>query len=207
MELKELRKIYSLSLKNKDIAEVYLKKRKLLNSSIKPFGYISKYQGENFKILDSIIIPILDLDMKITGLECRSLKSEGAIRYNKLFAEEMSVPYYGLRNRNFTSDYVILTEGVMDTESLIQLGYNSVSGLRASLPNILLHYLAIYFDRIILAFDNDKAGKANAERVISFYHKHYKDIEMDVLDFKGKDLNEAKIRFIKTLKKSLKETV
>jgi len=207
MEVGELRKIYRLSLKNKSLAKQYLKGRKLLNSKIKPFGYISLYKGENFKIVDSLVIPIVGLDMKVMGLECRSLKSDGVVRYNKLFSEDLDIPIYGLRSPNFTSDYAILTEGVLDAESLQQLGYNGISGLRASLPNILLHYLSMFFDKIILAFDNDTAGRNNAERVISFYSKHYPSIETDVLDYKGKDLNKAKQSFIKTLKQSLRETI
>jgi len=207
MELQEIRKIYKLSLKNKDIATKYLKSRKLKNSQIKTIGYISIYRGDNFKIVDSIVIPILSLDMQVMGLECRSLKAEGVVRYNKLFAKELDIPIYGLRNPNFTSEYVIITEGVLDCESLQQLGYNSLSGLRASLPNILLHYIALFFDKIIIAFDNDKAGRANAERVIKFYKRHYPDIDIDVLDYRGKDINIAKQKYLNTLKKSLKETV
>lgn len=207
MKVGELRKIYRLSLKNKDITKKYLKGRKLTNSKIKPLGYISLYKGEDFKIVDSLVIPILSLDMKVMGLECRSLKADGVVRYNKLFSEELDIPLYGLRSLNFTSDYAILTEGVLDAESLQQIGYNAISGLRASLPNILLHYLALFFDRIIIAFDNDTAGRNNAERVISFYSKHYPAIETDVLDYKGKDLNIAKQKYIKSLKQRLKETV
>jgi len=207
MEVEELQRIYKLSLKNKKIVNTYLSGRKLKNSAIKPFGYITKYQGEDFKIVDSLVIPILGLDMTIQGLECRSLKSEGAVRYNKLFADELSIPSYALRSPNFTSEYCILVEGVMDAESLQQMGFNGVSGLRASLPNILLHYLALFFDKIILAFDNDKAGVNNAERVIAFYNKHYPIIEMEVLDYKGKDVNIAKQKYIRTLKKGLKEAI
>lgn len=207
MELKEIRHIYKLSLKNKEIVHKYLRSRKLKDSVILPFGYISLYQGENFKIVDSIVLPIVNLNMKVMGLECRSLKSEGAVRYNKLFADELDIPIYGLRNPYFTSEYVIITEGILDCESLLQLEYNCVSGLRASLPNILLHYLALFFDRIIIAFDNDRAGRSNTERIINFYAKHYKDIETDVLDYRGKDINKAKQSFIKTLKRSLKETI
>ena len=207
MDLKEIRKIYKLSLSNPIIVNSYLKGRKLSNSKIKKFGYISRYKGENFKIVDSIVIPILDLNLNVMGLECRSMKSEGTVRYNKLFADELDIPIYGLRNPNFTSSYVLLTEGVFDCESLLQLGYNSVSGLRASTPNIVLHYMALFFDKIILAFDNDKAGKDNALRIIKFYNKHYPDIETDVLDFKGSDINKSKQSFIKSLKISLKEVI
>jgi len=208
MNISLIKKAYRLSQKHKKIVNTYLKSRGLKNSKIKPIGYLPYFEMNNFKIVDSILIPILDIEANIMGFETRSLKTDAKVRYNKVFTdEELFIPQYGLRNPNFTSEYVILTEGAFDTETLIQLGYNSVSGLRASMPSALLHFLAVFFDKIIIALDNDKSGINNTRRIIQFYSRYYPDLDIEVLEYKGKDINLAKQKYIKTLRSSLKKII
>lgn len=207
MDIKDIREVYKLSLLDKKIASNYLNRRKLKNSAIKPFGYISKFTAKDIIIIDSIVLPILDLELKLVGLECRSLKDEGTTRYNKLFSDDLSVPVYGLRNPNFTSEYVFITEGIFDCESILQLGFNAITGLRASPPKLVLHFIALFYDKIIIAFDNDLAGIRNAKKIIAFYDKHYPSIEMEVLEYKGSDINDAKIRYVNSLRNSIKKII
>jgi len=208
---KDIEKIYNLSISssNKKKASRYIKgQRGLRNTNI---GYILNEQ--DYKIHNSLVIPLHNIFGKVAGVELRSLDEE-QVRYNKLYSNKLYIPLYGFPNKHTTSNYVILTEGVFDTLSLIELGYNSVTGLRASVSSLVLHYMAIFFDKIIIAFDNDSAGRNGTKKIYDFYNKYYSDIEIDILDIdyslfdvNTKDINDIFKLFKDKGKKYLKEVI
>lgn len=112
--------------------------------------------------------------------------------HTKVNSKEAKFPIYNIHNALDNISYVVLTEGVFDAETLIQNGVNCVAGLRASISDGVLHLLSV-FNKIYLALDNDTVGTRQTKRILKFYRDCYPDIDVDVLEYGYKDLNEILI--------------
>lgn len=183
MKDRTITEIYEESLKQKAVADEYCKNRGIKNPD---FGYLRFLQYQNRVIVEVIVIPIRDAQNKLVMLELRSLK----FKEHYKIVDDPSYHIYNIQNAIQNTDYVIVTEGVFDAESLIQQGYNTIATLTASIPVATKHILTI-FDKIILAYDNDSAGVKSMKELTEFYRASYGDNEVDILEYEGKDLNEC----------------
>lgn len=190
MDRETLEDIYKESLLNKEIADGYLKiERQIPNTNI---GYLFNHKIDGYATVHtSIVIPIYSPDGTIGMLEFRNL-TNGV--YNKLVADDYKqLLYFNNPTKIGTHDACIFTEAVIDAKTIESYEIEDIdviSSTRASVSKQVLHMIALVYNYIYIAFDNDEAGKENTDRIIKFYEKHYPDIEVDVIDYLGKDINK-----------------
>lgn len=180
---KSLQEIYTESLRNKEVADIYCKSRGIENPD---FGYLKFLQCQNRIIVEVIVIPIRDAIGNIVMLELRSTK----FKEHYKITDGDSYHLYNIQKAINNTDYVIITEGVFDAETLIQQGFNVIATMTASVPTATKHILTI-FDKVILAYDNDSTGIKAMKELLEFYKENYEDNEIDILEYEGKDLNEC----------------
>lgn len=182
-KMRSIQDIYNDSLANKAIADEYCKSRNIQN---KDFGFFKFLQHNNRVMSEVIVIPVRDAKGSLAMLELRSIRFK---EHYKL-VKDPSYHIYNIENAIRNTSYVVLTEGVFDAEVLIQRGYNAVATLTASIPHATKHILTA-FDNIILAYDNDNAGVRSMRDLVEFYKDNYPETSYDVLEYTGKDLNDA----------------
>lgn len=182
-QTRTIQSIYNDSLELKHIADAYCKARGIENPD---FGYLKFLQFNNRVMCEVIVIPVRDAKGKIVMLELRSVKFK---EHYKL-VDDPSYHIYNIQNAIHNTNYVVLTEGVFDAETIIQRGYNAVSTLSASIPATARHMLTA-FDHIIIAFDNDGAGVRASRELVDFMRQNYPESSPEVLEYGDKDLNES----------------
>ena len=132
--------------------------------ALKEIGVFNEKGYETFK--DCVVIPLLDSSGKVTGLYGRKIKTSAKVKHLYLKG-----PHRGLLNRKAASVYreaIILTESIIDTLSLIQMGIENVipcygtNGFTDELLS-LLHSERVKL--VTIAFDNDAAGSTAAEKL------------------------------------------
>lgn len=138
--------------------EFYLKGRGISLKTTLPFCRIGKY--------NTLAIPLVDNDGRVAGIKYRTLEK-------KCFSEKGSTDNYLLGwniveyNQNY--DYLIIVEGEIDLLTLIECGYNNVVSLPFGANNVhcITHQKEWLrkFKKIILALDNDEAGKIGTEKI------------------------------------------
>ncbi len=133
-----------------------------------------KYQTENDEgveeaIKERLVFPV-EYDGKIIGFNCRAISDEVKTKYYKAFKG------HGLWNADTIYDgcEVILTEGIFDAITLIQLGFRAVALLgNSSLTNNDLEILK-KCGQVYIFLDGDKSGeKASIEIAEKIGHKAY----------------------------------
>lgn len=177
----DIQKLYTESLKDQETSTQYLQTRKLTNPNT--IGTLFN------KGKAHITIPIYNTLQELIALELRDINTK---QYIKLTDNDYNgYMIYNIQNAIKEQDYVILTEGVFDAMSLIQSGINAISGLRASVPEAILHFLP-FWDKIYIAFDNDDVGNEQTNKITSFIKKHYDRIVIPI-DYYSHDINDALI--------------
>lgn len=179
----DIEQIYKDSLEMGFVADSYCKSRGINNMG---FGYCKFLKYNNRLLCEVIVIPVRDATGKLVMLEVRSTKFK---EHYKL-VKDPSYHIYNIENAINNLNYVIVTEGVFDAETLIQRGYNAVATLTASIPTATKHILTA-FDNVIFAYDNDSAGVKAMKELVSFYNDNYPDTNIDIAEYEGKDLNDA----------------
>lgn len=116
------------------------------------------------KDLEAVVIPVYQ-DGVLRGLVRRKLK--GTPKYLNSPGLSKSDVLLGLDHLPFGVDEVILVEGPMDVMWLYQHGYPAVATLGASLSVAQADTIKRLFWRVIIAYDDDKAGRAAATRAQS----------------------------------------
>ena len=66
---------------------------------------------------------------------------------------------------DYEKDYVVITEGPLDMITLQKAGVNATCTFGSSISSTQIDYLKSYSGKIILGYDNDKAGRAGIERM------------------------------------------
>lgn len=171
-------------------AEAYLKTRNL--KTFDGAGYITYAEIYNFKIVDSLIIPVTSPEGEIIMLDTKSLQTNDYLKVTK--PDTHQTPLYNLTK---VVKHRIITEGILNAQSLIQNldGFTVSSTLRASMNAKTYHILASSVtDTIITAFDNDAAGVSATSELINFFKEFYPNIKVSILDFPYNDLNEFLIK-------------
>lgn len=170
-------------------------KRDLLDAGLAVDGK----QGRIYdRFRNRVMFPIINIRGEVIGFggrvlddsQPKYLNSPDTPVYNKsrnLFALNIA--------KKSKSDYLILTEGYMDTVSLHQAGFDcAVASLGTSLTTEHAQLLARYTEQVVIAYDGDGAGVNAAQRAIPILEKT--GLKVKVLRITGaKDPDEYIQRF------------
>jgi len=132
---------------------------------LKELGVVGERGKERF--FKRIILPIFNGSGEAVGLYGRSVR-EGA----KLKHLYLPGKHRGVFNRNAgrAFDEILLTEGILDALSLMELGIENVQSLYGAAVLTEEHLKALKEDRVktvVLALDNDEAGRQATEDLAS----------------------------------------
>jgi hypothetical protein len=186
--MQTLKDIWQESLQYKTQAEEYLKSRNL--EYCHEIGWLPYLKHNQYTLASCIVIPVFSTNGILTMLEFRTTGDNK--QYLKIYRDkDRDIPIFNIHNM-LKRRKAVVTEGILNAITFNQLGFKTraIATLRASMPIIMLHYLALMFDELIFAFDNDEAGLKNYERAKKFYERYYPEIEISFLDYLHNDLNE-----------------
>lgn len=153
--------------------------------------------GKNGRIYDRfrnrVMFPIIDVRGAVIGFGGRVMDG-GEPKYlnspeSEVFNKRKNL--YALNiAKSSKADYMILAEGYMDVIALHSAGFDSaVASLGTSLTEEQAHLISKYKNRVIIAYDSDKAGRVATERAIDILKKT--GLEVRVLSMSGaKDPDE-----------------
>ncbi len=140
-----------------------------------------------------LMFPVIDVRGNVIGFSGRIL-GDGEPKYMNspetlVFNKSRNLFALNLAKKS-KSGYIILAEGNIDVVSMHQAGFDSaVASLGTSLTPEQARLLSRYTDQVIIAYDNDGAGKKAAQRAIGILEKL--DLKVKVLAMTGaKDPDE-----------------
>ena len=153
--------------------------------------------GKNGGIYDyyrnRLMFPVIDVRGSVIGFSGRIL-GDGEPKYlnspdTLVYSKSNSLFALNLAKKS-KSGYILLAEGNIDVVSLHQAGFDSaVASLGTSLTAEQARLMARYTNQVVIAYDNDNAGKKAAQRAISILQPL--DIKVKVLQIPGaKDPDE-----------------
>lgn len=153
----------------------FLKSKNYSDKNLLDSGLIIEEKGKTGVMYDRffnrIIFPIFDVHNRVIGFGGRALGDTMPKYLNspetKLFDKSKNL--YGLNiARTSRKNYIILVEGYMDVISLHQAGIdNAVASLGTAFTKNQGILLKRYTDEVIIAYDNDTAGKNATLKAIS----------------------------------------
>lgn len=158
-------------------------------------GLARKGQKKNYYdyFRNRVMTPIIDVRGNIVGFGGRVLDDSKPkyINTNDTLAYKKTNEVFGL---NFAKDSgkseIILCEGYMDVIAMHQAGFtNCVAGCGTALTNEQVHLISRYANEVLLAYDNDEAGRKAVDKAISLFENT--DINIRIPEFEyGKDPDE-----------------
>ncbi len=158
-------------------------------------GLARKGQKNNYYdyFRNRVMTPIIDVRGNIVGFGGRVLDDSKPkyINTNDTLAYKKTNEVFGL---NFAKDSgkseIILCEGYMDVIAMHQAGFtNCVAGCGTALTNEQVHLISRYANEVLLAYDNDEAGRKAVDKAISLFENT--DINIRIPEFEyGKDPDE-----------------
>lgn len=179
----DIEKLYRHSIENRDteLIDSYLESRHL-----KPNTEIGSrfYKGNTY-----LTIPIYNSKSQLIAIEQRDIIQKQYIKTP--LPDYKGYLIYNIQNAIHNLDYIVLTEGIFDCMALTQNNINSISGLRASIPEGMIHLLTLW-NRIVVAYDNDEVGREQTKRISDYLYKYYSK-EVITLDYYSHDINDALI--------------
>ena len=194
----------------------YLLSKECSEDDMLELGLIKKSNNGNFfdTFRDRIIFPIYNKSQNIVGFGGRSLDASSTAKYlnsqeSKDFNKSREV--YGLINRGERirkKGFVILMEGYMDVLSAHKNDFeNAVASLGTAFTDEQAKLLKKYTNNIIIAYDNDEAGKNALVRAAYILKRHEFNIKCLFFPPGIKDPDEFfqtndKKKFIELLKES-----
>ncbi len=126
---------------------------------------------DNFR--NRVIVPIIDPRGNVVAFGGRVLDDSKPkyINTSDTPVYKKSLGVFGLNfAKNSQEKSLILVEGYMDAIALHQAGFtNSIACLGTALTGEMAHLLSRYADEILLAYDNDEAGRKATERAIAIF--------------------------------------
>ncbi len=140
-----------------------------------------------------LMFPVIDVRGSVIGFSGRIL-GDGEPKYlnsreTLVFSKSRNLFALNLAKKS-KNGYIILSEGNIDVVSLHQAGFDSaVASLGTSLTPEQARLISRYTGEVIIAYDNDGAGKKAAQRAIGILEKL--DLKVRVLSMEGaKDPDE-----------------
>ena len=144
-------------------------------SEIYEAGLARKGQKNNYYdyFRNRVMTPIIDVRGNIVGFGGRVLDDSKPkyMNTNDTLAYKKTNEVFGL---NFAKDSgkseMILCEGYMDVIAMNQAGFtNCVAGCGTALTNEQVHLISRYASDVILAYDNDEAGRKAVDKAIGLF--------------------------------------
>lgn len=154
-------------------------------------------------VREAMLIFGKDINGSINIVEARN-ESKG---YSKLYQSIKSIPIWNIEKFDH-QQHIILTEGAIEAESINQLNIPDVlaiSSYKASFSMSQL-YLTIAMSvnsRLYTAFNQDRAGVENTQKMIKLCQKKFDKI-IDIIEIPCNDLNNV---LVKHGKLKLRETI
>ncbi len=158
--------------KYSDALYKYLKQKGYADEILKESGlfHYDEKRGPSDRFFNRVMFPIMDVNSRVIGFGGRVM-GDALPKYlnspeTSLFDKSRNL--YGLNAaRTSRKSYALLCEGYMDVISLHQAGFNNaVASLGTSLTQGQAILLKRYFDKAVIAYDSDGAGRTAAIRAI-----------------------------------------
>lgn len=145
---------------------------------------------------DSLYVPILDMrdptGRTLAGFDVRYIgPDQHRLRYHKFKRDAQTQLFYNFHG-SLKKPYVIVTEGAIDAQSFMQLGYHAIAPLTALAAPRFALFLYALAERIYLAYDNDTDGmKATGKILKAVGGTPVIAAAFSALTYKGKDPNDG----------------
>lgn len=121
------------------------------------------------------IIPLECEPHKVWGYTLRGYHSKKYVEFKIPNVPATLFGLYDFKNFNFNKDYIILTEGIKDALVIKTLYPYTLALNTAGLTSNTLNLIKSLTNKIILIYDNDKAGRLAIKRdLISLKKEHIK---------------------------------
>lgn len=164
----------------------HLVKKGYAESDIFDAGLIKRHESGRYYDMfrNRLIIPIFDVNNNIIAFGGRVFDDSKPKYLNSpesvIFSKSKNL--YGINiARHSKKDFVLLTEGYMDTIALMKSGYfNSVATLGTALTTNQAKYLANNFKEVVICYDGDNAGRKARKAAIGILREH--DVKISVID-------------------------
>ncbi len=164
----------------------YLKTKGYTESDIFDAGLVKKHESGRYYDMfrNRLMFPIFDVSSNIIAFGGRVLDDSKPKYLNSpesaVFSKSKNL--YGINvAKNSKKDFVMLTEGYMDTIALMKSGYlNTVATLGTALTVQQAKYLANNFKEVVICYDGDNAGREARKRAITSLREY--DVKISVID-------------------------
>lgn len=176
----------------------YLKKKGVTDRELQQAGLSSRYRSRTSDMFrERLMVPLMDPQGKVVGFTARLLADEpNAPKYintPQTLLYDKGRHIYGLylaKEAIRQNGYVVVAEGNLDVISSHQAGINQiVATAGTAMTEMHLKTLSRFTNDVRLAFDQDRAGQAAAERAIPLAGKTGVSLSM-VTTGKAKDPDE-----------------
>lgn len=164
----------------------HLKKLDCTESEIFDAGLIKRHESGRYYDMfrNRLIIPIFDANNNIIAFGGRVFDDSKPKYLNSpespIFSKSKNL--YGINIASHSKrDFVLLTEGYMDTIALMKSGYfNTVATLGTALTSQQAKYLSTRFKEVVICYDGDSAGRQARLRAITVLREH--SVKISVID-------------------------
>ncbi|MBQ7900952.1 MAG: DNA primase [Clostridia bacterium] len=164
----------------------YLKDKGYTESDIFDAGLVKRHESGRYYDMyrNRLMFPIFDVNNNIIAFGGRVFDDSKPKYLNSpesaVFSKSKNL--YGINiARHSKKDFVMLTEGYMDTIALMKSGYlNTVATLGTALTVQQAKYLANNFKEVVICYDSDNAGCEARKRAITSLREY--DIKISVID-------------------------
>jgi DNA primase len=201
----------------------YMAERGFNKEDVSKFGFgflkVAKIKKENsvdykslhdatygFRTLENrIIMPLRNVLGRVNGLVVRSIKEK---KYNLYLLEEAKSigGWFGLYEalpHAVKSGKIFIHEGAFNSVSFSKVFKNTASSLTSFINDQQYETLRMFVDRIILVYDNDKAGITGAEYLKKRYGKTIETIAIGYDDTNSCLQKMGEIPFVNYIKKKV----
>ena len=123
-----------------------------------------------------IMFPLIDIRGNVIGFSGRALDKNDKAKYinptdTLIFSKRKYLFAMNLAKKT-KRDYFILCEGPMDAIACHQFGFdNAVASQGTALTEEQVNMISKYTDRVIMCYDNDRAGQENTRRAIAMFER------------------------------------
>jgi 5S rRNA maturation endonuclease (ribonuclease M5) len=169
---------------------------------LEQMGILYQQKTLNSYLVDSLVIPFFDTNNELITLQFRIFNPSSKIKY-KFYGATHTPEAYNIdqilkqieKGTIKQGDNIFLTEGVIDTLTLLQEGQGAFAIMSASLSDKItddkIKQLIKSKVNIIFAFDNDEAGQKLEEKIKARFEKlGAKKLSKVALPEKIKDINQ-----------------
>lgn len=156
---------YTKSLWNSQSTLRYLKQRGISDTTIKHFN-LGLGDDKKSKLYNRLLFPITDITGNHLAYQGRALSEDQLPKYWHQPFDKKNVLYGLHENKHLIvkSDYVVLVEGNFDVLAWYEAGIPAIAPQGTALTIEQAVTLRIFTEHVVLAFDDDKAGKKSQEK-------------------------------------------